>query len=240
MWAPTTRLVTGGATVLTLIAFLNEPLMAPIVSTWQGIPWWVGLLVVVPLVLYAVVRASYGEFLGVDRERAKLRAQNDALEVDLREARAYQEGKVPEGAARLIEQLKSENQQLRDQPGDEALKERALRLSSELFGFAQERDETAPPEAPLQWSGGLWDTIKENVTDPRTQERTNHDNETRRQYVESYGGRVGALFDALERRGWLDAEERKALEDRPGNEFTSPMPSIRQIAQRLAAFGKRL
>ncbi len=137
------------------------------------------------------------------------------------------------------------NERLRNQPGDEELKQRSFQLSNRLFRFAQERDEKAPPEAPLQISGGFWDAIKEGISDPKTQERTNYDSETRRHYSEQYGGDVGALLDALERdalerREWLDPEERKRHEDEIANEFMSPTPPIRQLAQRLAAIGRRL
>lgn len=89
-------------------------------------------------------------------------------------------------------------------------------------------------------SGGFWDAIKESMADPKTQERANYDNETRRLYSEQYGGDVGAVLDALQRREWLDPEERKRLEEELANEFMSPTSSIRQVAQRLDAIGKRL
>lgn len=139
------------------------------------------------------------------------------------------------------DELREEIEHLKDWSGQEQeLKLRALRLSPELFRFAQERDNKAPPEATLQISSGLWDAIKEGIADPKTQERTNFDNETRRQYSELYGGDVVAVLDAIEECGWLDASERKSLEEQVGNEFMSPTTSIRQIAQRLAAIGKRI
>ena|SRR5215207_955502 len=65
MWGPTAKFFTGSATLLTLIAFLNQPLLSLISTTWQGIPWWVGLVVVIPLLFYAFVRASYEEYRAV-------------------------------------------------------------------------------------------------------------------------------------------------------------------------------
>ena len=49
LWGPVARFVTGGATVLTLIAFLNQRLLGHISTTWQGIPWWAGLVALIPL-----------------------------------------------------------------------------------------------------------------------------------------------------------------------------------------------
>jgi hypothetical protein len=65
LWGPTAKFVTGSATVLTLIAFLNQPLLNLISTTWQGIPWWVGLIALIPLLFYAFVRGSYEEYRAV-------------------------------------------------------------------------------------------------------------------------------------------------------------------------------
>ena len=62
MWGPAAKFFTASATVLTLIAFLNPPLLNLISTTWQGIPWWAGLVALIPLLFYALVRASYEEY----------------------------------------------------------------------------------------------------------------------------------------------------------------------------------
>lgn len=192
-----------------------------------SVPWQLGLLsglVAWVVLLNTVVTRGRGEVRKTEATAAE--------ELEQVTARLY---KVEQER----DELRAENERLTDQSGEE-LKQRALQWSSELFRFAQERDENAPPEATLQWSGGIWDALKESMADPKTQERTNYDEETKRLYGERYGGDVGAVLDALQRREWLDPEKRKRLEEDLENPIVSPTQAIRQIAQRLAAIGKRL
>lgn len=65
LWGPFSRFFTGSATVLTLIGFLERPLLGSISDTWQVMPWWVGLVALIPLLFYAFVRASYEEYRAV-------------------------------------------------------------------------------------------------------------------------------------------------------------------------------
>lgn len=175
---------------------------------------------------------------------------NGALTLGKREVRKEESATANELAqleSKLTEvqqerdELRAKIEQLNGQ-SIQKLKERALDLSPKLFRFAQERDENAPPEATPQMSGGFWNTIMESAADPKTQERNKYDDETRRLYVERFGGGVGAVLDALQHREWLDTADRKGLEEELANPFTlvPPTQTIRQIAQRLDAAGKRL
>lgn len=177
----------------------------------------------------------FARFKEAHRELTFLKGANERARGKLREAEQERDALRAEN-----EELTAQNERFGSQPANEELKKRALRWSGELFQFAQEREKHAPPEATPQMSGGFWDAIKESMADPKTQERANYDNETRRLYSEQYGGDVGAVLDALQRREWLDPEERKRLEEELANEFMSPTSSIRQVAQRLDAIGKRL
>ena len=69
MWGPVAKFFTASATALTLIAFLNQSLLGLISTTWQGIPWWVGLVALIPLLFYAFVRASYEEYRAATEPR---------------------------------------------------------------------------------------------------------------------------------------------------------------------------
>lgn len=245
LWGPSARLITGTTTVLTFIAFFNQRLLDFIVSAPAGVSPWVGLIPLFSLLLYGILQASYQEFQ-INRE--ELQDHVSALESDLEKARG-QAGKdtVPEETIAAIEQMKSEIEQLeaekdwlRSQPGDEELKERARRLSDKLFRFAQERDKTAPPEEPIRMSGGFWDAIKESIADPKTQERTDYDNESWVQYQERYEPEVRSLLDALERRGWLDSQKRGEIESELDAIWRSPNDRIRRVAARVSAIGERL
>lgn len=245
LWGPTTRIVTGSATVLTLVSFLNQPLMSAIVSTWQGIPWWVGLVVLVPLLFYAFVRASYEEYRAGERAREKLQSRITDLENELEETQSRQQAKGDtlsedwiahiEQMKSEIEQLDAENEWLRNQPSDEVLKQRALQLSDELFQFVEERDNIHLQNklnAALSKGEDIWDT---------SQEKAQYDDETTSQYHRQYEPEVRALLDALERRRWCDAEQRKEIKNTFVSGWTSsPNERIRRGAARLAAFGKRL
>lgn len=163
-----------------------------------NIPWQLGLLsglVAWVVLLNTVVSRGRGEVRKTEATATE--------ELDQVTARLYE-------VEQERDELRSENERLTDQSGEE-LKQRALQLSPELFRFAQDRDDNAPPEATLQMSGGFWEAIKEVATSPDTQARTDYDNETRRRYGELYGGDVGALLDALVQRlvGRRRAEEHR-------------------------------
>lgn len=130
------------------------------------------------------------------------------------------------------ERLQAENEQYASQPDAGQLKERCLTLSGELFGFADKRDETDPEKRPDR-TPGTW---------ARSKEQGPHDDETKKQYGQRFAGRVAASLDAAERRDWISSEERKTLEGniKSSFRFQTPTAYIREMAQRLEAFGHRL
>lgn len=165
-----------------------------IVGLLLNIPWQLGLLsglVAWVVLLNTVVTRGRGE---VRKTEATSAEELEQVTARLREVEQERDD------------LRTENEHLTDQSGEE-LKQRALRLSPELFRFAQEREKHAPPEVTPQMSGGFWNTIMESATDPKTQERNTYDDETKILYIERYGGDVGAVLDSLQRREWLDPEE---------------------------------
>ncbi len=133
------------------------------------------------------------------------------------------------------DELEAENKRLGSQPGDEDLKDRALRLSAELFRFVEQRDEDDPKgklNAALSSGENVWET---------SQVKGDYDNETAARYHQYYEPDVRALLNALERRGWCDAEERKEIENTFASGFMStPTERIRRGAARMAAFGNRI
>lgn len=67
-------------------------------------------------------------------------------------------------------------------------------------------------------------------------EKTAYNTEVRAQYSKRFGGKVKALLDALEQRGWCGAEDRKKFENR----WKTIEDRIRLIAEHLDATGRRL
>lgn len=137
-----------------------------IVGLLLNIPWQLGLLSGLAawvVLLNTVVARGRGE---VRKTEATSAEELEQVTARLREVEQERDD------------LRTENKHLTDQSGEE-LKQRALRLSSELFRFAQEREKHAPPEATPQMSGGFWNTIMESANDPKTQERNTYDDETK-------------------------------------------------------------
>lgn len=134
------------------------------------------------------------------------------------------------------DELEAENQQLRDRPGDEALKQESRRLSGELFLFTEKRDKDDPQHDP-NFPG--WE-IEDQEGYDLNQAKMRHDEETWSRYRKEYEGKVRALLNALERRDWLDAQERKEIEGELDVFWHSPSQRMERVAARLDAFGKRM
>jgi hypothetical protein len=134
--------------------------------------------------------------------------------------------------------LQEENKRLSSQPGDEELKQRCGQLSVGLFRFLEYRDTEDPQKRPGWTPGNPFS--KDPESRKRAQALTRHKNETRTEYSQRYAGEVGALLEALERRRWLEAKERRRLEEEVQNPLFDPSGRIRRIAERLSAIGKRL
>lgn len=177
-----------------------------------------------------------------------LRAQKDALEKELEEARSADktgestlEGEDP---LVVINRLIAERDALKEelaqtlahqesQPSDEELRQQSLDLSKELFQFLDERGQEDP-----QRTAPLVDATDEEIN-VRSQEMIRHDQETMRLYKRQFGGKVMASFEKLKRRGWWNPENLEAEER---ERFEAPVHSsdIERIAQRLNAIGHGL
>jgi len=151
--------------------------------------------------------------MGPSASEARLRDENEKLKAE-------------------NERLRAENEQYASQPDDELLKERCFGLSEELYAFADERDEIDPRKNPDPTKGS-W---------ARSQQEGDHDDETKDLYTRRFAGRVTAALDAAQRREWITLEDRKPLENNitATFRFQEPTKYIRQMAQRLEAFGHRL
>jgi cell division protein FtsB len=175
-------------------------------------------------------------------EKSEAQAEVEALKGEIELARPDTGGVFvptvePDDLLRRIQeleeekvQLEDENERLRSHPDDEVLKRRCFRLSEELFPFVENREETNPQKRPEEIPG-RW---------KRSQEESRHDDETRAQYARRFGSEAGALLDALERRRWIESEDRRVFEETIKSTFRSPAIRIRELAQRLGAFGRRL
>lgn len=204
----------------------------------------VGMVVLVVLALQAVRVASAGNpapASSTPRSSALSTTdiRNDAFAEAGRIAQRVQPDSGDERLREEIQRLRDENERLRaeneqyaSQPDADQLKERCLTLSGELFGFADKRDETDPEKRPDR-TPGTW---------ARSKEQGPHDDETKKQYGQRFAGRVAASLDAAERRDWVSSEERKTLERNITATFRwqNPTAYIREMAQRLEAFGHRL
>jgi len=102
-------------------------------------------------------------------------------------------------------------------PGDEELKQRSSELSRELFSFLEERAKKDPK--------GI---VKK--------EKMAYNTETRTQYSQRFSGKVTALLNALQQRGWHKPADR----DKFGSRWKTMEDRIRLIAEYLDAVGRRL
>lgn len=179
-------------------------------------------------------------------ENEQLTSPNPVVELLADNERARNQLRTERDEARAeIDTLKQELEEIRrtsvsqeSSPGDEELKQRCLQLSGQLFRFLEDRGKEDPQNKPGWTVGNPLSSDPESRK--RSQELVNYNNETMTQYSQLYGGEVGAVLEALERRGWCDSEGRKKLESQLENPLLSPTTRIRQMAQRLAAFGHRL
>lgn len=182
----------------------------------------VGMLLLAGFATRAVLLASAGAPAEAGRTARQIQPDtaNERLEEENRRLESENE------------RLRAENEQYASQPDADQLKQRCLQLSEELFQFVDERDELNPQKNPEQ-NPGLWN---------RSKKETAHDEATMAVYARQFAGRVRAALDAADRRGWITSVERKALEDKltGSGTYRSPEPRIREVAQRLEAFGHRL
>lgn len=197
------------------------------------VTWVVGLLANIPwqVAVFAglvtwVVLSNGALTLGraaVRKEESATAEQLEQLTARLREVEQERDG------------FKAENERLKDQSGEE-LKRRSRRLTVDMFRFAKERDKDDPQHDP---NFPVW--VPETEEGRRlSSSKTRYDDETWTQYRVRYEGEVRALLDALERREWCDAEQRKEIEGELDVFWRSPTQRIERVAARLDAFAKRM
>ncbi len=133
-----------------------------------------------------------------------------------------------------LRQLEAENKQLKEQipqPNDEDLKRHCCELAAEVFEFYKRQRENI--EQALQ-SDPLIALSKEPArSQRRSEEIERHDKKMVDRYSEQLGGKVSAMCDDLEQRGWFAPEARQRLENPAGPQ------DIRYVARRLAAICSR-
>lgn len=76
LWAP----VEGAAAVLGLAILLSRPLMDYLLRLWEGLPWWIGALILGCLAIYALLRAGYELWKEEQQARQNTEAQLNQLQ----------------------------------------------------------------------------------------------------------------------------------------------------------------
>ena len=59
LWGPVERFITIVGGLVGILVVFNQPLTERLVNAYQGVPWWIGLLILGVLLLQAVFRAGY-------------------------------------------------------------------------------------------------------------------------------------------------------------------------------------
>lgn len=174
--------------MLTLIAFLNQPLLSFIAVTWQGIPWWVGLVLLPPLFFYAFVRASYEEYREVEGELDALRARVEELQKRTISPQPYELG------------------------GD------CLHLSEELFAWIAKRQILDPShDIHREAMNAETEAERNRLRKEEWKEMRHYEAETVELYQEWYRKIAVALYETLERRGSCGPRYRHFFEQ-PSND----------------------
>jgi hypothetical protein len=78
LWGPFERFITIGGGLVGILVVFNESLLNQAVSTYQGIPQWIGFLVLGILLLQAIFRASY--MLWKNERQARKKAEGQLWE----------------------------------------------------------------------------------------------------------------------------------------------------------------
>jgi hypothetical protein len=71
LWGP----IEVAAAVVGLLVILSRPVMDYFLKLWEGLPWWVGVLLLAALLLYALLRAGYELWKDEEQARQKAEAQ---------------------------------------------------------------------------------------------------------------------------------------------------------------------
>ncbi len=96
LWGPVEVI----AAVVGLLVILSRPVMDYLLKLWEGLPWWVGVLLLGALVSYAVLRAGYELWKEEQQTRQAAEQGNSRLQGELGKTR------------RERDELRSENEEL--------------------------------------------------------------------------------------------------------------------------------
>jgi hypothetical protein len=121
-----------------------------------------------------------------------------------------------------------------DPKADADLRRRARQLGQQIAYFAANRRSNDPGSIP-HWHGLPVDASEDQKTQAfnrHTQALLGHSTETQNQYNVQFMGPALALFDELEKRGWLDQQQRFRFEH-PTNQL-----GIEEVARTLQRIGE--
>jgi hypothetical protein len=79
LWGPIERFITIVGGLVGILVVFNQPLTDWLVRKYQGIPWWIGLLILGALLLQAVFRAGYVAWKEEKEAHEKHKAENEEL-----------------------------------------------------------------------------------------------------------------------------------------------------------------
>jgi hypothetical protein len=93
LWGPIERFITIVGGLVGFLVVFNQPLTDWLVRKYEGIPWWIGLLILGALLLQAVFRAGYAAWK--EQEQARLKAEQERDEQKLPDTFAEWLDKTP-------------------------------------------------------------------------------------------------------------------------------------------------
>jgi hypothetical protein len=180
LWGPTEVI----AALVGLAVIFNRPVMEFIVRVWQGLPWWVGALILAGLLLYAIGRASYEEYREVEQERDALRARVKELE--------------GQSTPRPLSEIKGS----------------CVHISEDMSDFVKRRQESEPGFDIFQErKHAKTDDELNRVIERENEARRQHEAETLRLYHERYKDRVMGIYHELNPGYWFGGDDREYFEN---------------------------
>jgi hypothetical protein len=88
LWGPIERFITVGGGLVGILVVFNQQLIDWLVGAYQGIPWWVGLIILGGLLLQAFFRAGYKLWQDAEQEREDAEQARAKLERELEAVRS--------------------------------------------------------------------------------------------------------------------------------------------------------
>jgi hypothetical protein len=83
LWGPIEKFITIIGGLVGILVVFNQPVTDWLVRKYQGIPWWIGLLILGALLLQAVFRAGYVAWKEEKEAHENLKVENEALIAEL-------------------------------------------------------------------------------------------------------------------------------------------------------------